>query len=32
MAMERYLRIGRAPNPGVLTAGLPLLSGYLHSH
>ena len=30
--MEGYLRIGYAPNPGVLAAGLPLLSDYLHSH
>jgi aspartate/methionine/tyrosine aminotransferase len=32
MAMEGYLRIGYAPNPGVLAAGLPLLGAYLHSH
>jgi aspartate/methionine/tyrosine aminotransferase len=32
MAMEGYLRIGYAPNPGVLAAGLPLLGDYLHSH
>jgi hypothetical protein len=32
MAMEGYLRIGYAPNPGALTTGLPLLSDYLHCH
>lgn len=31
IAQEGYLRIGYAPNPGVLVAGLPLLSDYLHS-
>ena len=31
IAQEGYLRIGYAPNPGVLAAGLSLLSDYLHS-
>lgn len=31
IAQEGYLLIGYAPNPGVLVAGLPLLSDYLHS-
>jgi len=32
MGMEGYLRIGYANNPGVLAAGLPLLSDHLNSH
>jgi aspartate/methionine/tyrosine aminotransferase len=32
MAMEGYLRIGYANNPGVLAAGPPLLVYYLNSH
>ena len=32
MAMEGYLRIGYANNPGVLAAGLPLPGDYPHSH